>query len=68
MGVSGELDASRIGAHAALHGFVEGGRFGLEGDMADAESFAEERPEIFQDMLTIREIIHQNMAAHGFLA
>lgn len=65
MGVSGELDASRIGAHAALHGFVEGGRFGLEGDMADAESFAEEGREVGEDVLGTPGIVEFNVGTEG---
>lgn len=41
--------------------------FELDRRVLDAESFAEERLEIFQDMLAIREILHQNMCAHRLL-
>lgn len=41
--------------------------FELDRRVLDAESFTEERLEIFQDMLAIREIFHQNMRAHRLL-
>lgn len=37
--------------------------FQLDCRVLDAESFAEKYLEIFQDMLTIRQIIDQNMSA-----
>lgn len=42
--------------------------FELNRRVFDAESFAEKYLEILQDVLTIRQIIDQNMGAQGLLA
>jgi len=50
VGVAGELDAAGIRAEATLHRFVEGGGLGLEGDVADAETVAEEGRKVGEDL------------------
>lgn len=65
MGVSSELDAAGIGAHAALNRFVEGGRLGLEGYVADAETFAEKRREVSEDVLGAAGVVEFDMGAQS---
>lgn len=65
MGVGGELDAAGVGAHAALHGFVEGGRLGLEGDVSDTETVAEEGAEVREDVLGAAGVGQFDVGAQG---
>lgn len=51
MGMGGEFDAAGVGAHTTLHGFVEGWRLGLERNVADAETVAEEGRKVGEDVL-----------------
>ena len=51
MSVLFAAEKTRIGAEAALDRFVERGRFGLEGDVADAEAITEECGEVGEDVL-----------------
>lgn len=63
--MGGELDAAGIGAHAALHGFVEGGRLGLKGDMTDAETVAEEGGQVGEDVFGAAGVGHFDVGAEG---
>lgn len=65
MGVGGELDAAGIGAHAALHGLVEGWGFGLEGDVPDTETVAEEGAEVSEDLLGAFRVSQLDVGAEG---
>ena len=65
MGVDSKLDAAGVGAHAALHGFVEGGRLGLEGDVTDAETVAEEGREVGEDVLGTAGVGQFDVGAEG---
>lgn len=59
------VEEGRVGGGATLHGEVKRRRFGLEGDVDDAESFAQEGGEVGEDVLGAAGIGEFDVRAEG---